>query len=802
MRRGILTFCFSSLLLAGSARAQSVRGTIRDVVSGVPIGGASIQILPSEQTVNSDRNGAFALDAPLTWPATLVVGHTGYRVARLVLATPPSSPLDVALEPVISIADRIEVTATRAREGADPISFTNVPAERVAESYWGQDPAILLSSLGPGFVAYNDSGNGIGYSYFTVRGFGQSRTRVTLNGAPLNDAESGELFFIDLADFLATAGDVQLRRGVFGLSGIGGAVDITTAAAEVEPAFTLHTGLGSYGTQRLSARFDSGLINGTWALGARYSKVQTDGYRDQSWVDMWNYYISLTRYGQRSRLRLVFFGGPEQTHLAYNGVSKAVLEGGLSGNEDRDRRYNPITYPGEIDNFTQPHYQLIHELSISANTQLTQTLYAFRGDGYYDQLRLNRSLKEYDLPNVVLADGTVIKKSDMVRRRTVGEWDAGWTPTLTHEVGSWTLSAAGELRFHEAHHVGEVTWAQYYPVNVPPDHRYYDYRVAKRSAALSLGATWRATDAVTLTGGVQLTRHQYELSRDRIKGVAFDESFEFFLPRLGAVVRLSDSVDAYINVARGMREPNLRDIYDPQDYYGARASLDPEDVIDYEAGVSARSANWRVRANLFWMEFDNAIVYAGALDDNGVPVYGNGAQAEHRGIELEGSWAPSRRLGLDATFTMSRNTFTRYRVFDWEGRSTSFDGNRIAGYPDRIAALTARTEVGPLKLALAGRHVGRFYLDNSEDNRKTPAARKEPGYVALVNPSYTVLDASMRLPLPAQLTRPLGLDALDLELRVNNLLDRTYTAFGYVDGEPLFIPAATRNYYFGFNLGL
>ncbi len=36
---------------------------------------------------------------------------------------------------------------------------------------------MLLPELAPGFLAYNDSGNGIGYSYFTVRGFGQARTR-------------------------------------------------------------------------------------------------------------------------------------------------------------------------------------------------------------------------------------------------------------------------------------------------------------------------------------------------------------------------------------------------------------------------------------------------------------------------------------------------------------------------------------------------------------------------------------------------------------------------------------------------
>ena len=69
-------------------------------------------------------------------------------------------------------------------------------------------------------------------------------------------------------------------------------------------------------------------------MTARYSKVQTDGYRDQSWVDMWNGFLSVSRLGTRSRLRFVSFGGPEQTHLAYNGVPRSVLEGGLTGDAD------------------------------------------------------------------------------------------------------------------------------------------------------------------------------------------------------------------------------------------------------------------------------------------------------------------------------------------------------------------------------------------------------------------------------------------------------------------------------------
>lgn len=788
--------------LTGSAFASEVqlRGTVMAKGTGQPVVGAKVELVEAAFSTATDPEGRFALVAAGTGAFTLKVTADGFfpLITRVTL---PSPPLTLSLEPVVSFTEKVEVTASRAQSRRDPTTFSNVPRERIEENYFGQDPAMFLASTVPGFFAYNDNGNGIGYSYFTIRGFGQARTRVSLNGAPLNDAESGELFFIDLADFLATAGDIQVQRGVFGLSGMGGAVDITTAPASQNPAFQLHLGAGSYNTQRLMVRYDSGLLAGNWAFTARYSKVTSDGYRDQSWVDMWNYFFSLSHFGERSRLRLVLFGGPEQTHLAYYGIPKSVLKGGLTGNEDRDRRYNPLTYPGEIDNFYQPHFQVISETSLAPNVELAQTFYLFQGDGYFDQFKRNRKLVEYNLPNITLPDGTIIRRTDLVRRRTVDEWDAGWVPTLTVHSGPWRWELAGEFRWHQGHHFGEVTWAQFYPPEVPPNQRYYDYQVRKVTATARAKVSYELTPKLLLAGGLGFSHHQYQLSKDRRKGVAFTDNFDFLLPQIGLLWRLGEESEAYLNLARGMREPTFRSLYDPQDYYGTRAFLDPEDVWDWEAGWSRRWANGQVRINLFYMRFANEIVWAGALDESGVPIYGNGARSLHRGLEAEASWSFGSHFGLDAALTLSRNSFTRYREYSYDGSVISYDGNRIAGYPDRLLLVTGRTQLGSLRASLTLRAVDRFFLDNTEDNRKNPELRRAPGYVPLVNPGFAVVDLSVKQQIPG--VKTLGLSGLTGELRINNLTDRRYTAFGYVDdGEPQFIPAAGRNFYLGLSFAL
>lgn len=52
----------------------------------------------------------------------------------------------------------------------------------------GQGADYVLSTL-PNIYAYNDNGTQMGYCYFRMRGMGQERMNVTLDGMPWNEAE-------------------------------------------------------------------------------------------------------------------------------------------------------------------------------------------------------------------------------------------------------------------------------------------------------------------------------------------------------------------------------------------------------------------------------------------------------------------------------------------------------------------------------------------------------------------------------------------------------------------------------------
>src|SRR5512136_2794601 len=109
MRKVILALSgfLTAVALAGAA---TLRGTVRDEATGKPVPQARVEPLGAAASASTDEQGSFSVEVPDTGSFTLAISHAGYQVTRLPFTAPPSTALLVVLEPVISVADRIEVT--------------------------------------------------------------------------------------------------------------------------------------------------------------------------------------------------------------------------------------------------------------------------------------------------------------------------------------------------------------------------------------------------------------------------------------------------------------------------------------------------------------------------------------------------------------------------------------------------------------------------------------------------------------------------------------------------------------------
>ncbi|MGH7732000.1 MAG: TonB-dependent receptor [Candidatus Eiseniibacteriota bacterium] len=725
------------------------------------------------------------------------------------------------------------VVSTTRGDSRTPVARSVLGREELQRRNWGQDTPMALATL-PGAYAYSDAGNGIGYSYLSIRGFPQRRVSVHINGVPLNDPESHEVYWIDHPDLLASTSEVQLQRGVgsalYGAASLGGSVHLETAPFAETRRANAALSYGSFDTGRLMLEMDSGRLAGGWALYGRYSRIETDGYRDQSWSKLWSYALSARRAAGAHSFRVNLYGGPEETHLAYLGVSSDHLEGRVTGDRDRDRRFNPITYAGEADHFFEPHYEFIHSWSPRPGLAFTHTLFYFDGEGFYDEQRFGRSLADFRLmawatydPTLFGADSlayyandgvaltrdaqgrVTVVNFDLVRRRWVGNRHLGWIPRMRLDHAGGALTAGGELRFHDGRHIGTVLSGRGLPPGTAPDHVFYDYHPRTLSGGLFLREEWRLAPTMRLTGDLAWRHQAYFMRGDRTDpvfhptAIRFDQRYSFGLPRLGLTWTPREGLNAFAAWSYARREPAFRDLYDAEGagslplYRGAPAGvydvplIRPERVHDFEAGASWERAGVSLSANLFRMDFRDELVYAGQFNtDLGYPILGNAARSVHQGIELAGRFerdlAAGPRVTLDANATLGDNHFVRYRETygTSPGDTVVYDGKAIGFFPATIANLAGRLDWKGAHLGADVQKVGRIHLDNTED----AAGSVRPRTVLNLSGGY-------------RLARRDG-PAVKLSVRVFNALDRRYETGGYsyFFGSTRytdFIPAATRN---------
>ncbi len=192
-----------------SSHALALTARIVDAQTGQPVPAATVRETSTQISVAADDSGRFTLENLPEGQVEISVSHIAYHpwIKRIADA---SDLAVIRLEPLIHQGQEVVVTGTRARRGESPVAFDNMTYEEIRQSHYAQDVPMLLTES-PGVYAYSDNGNGIGYSYLSIRGFTQRRISVLINGVPLNDPESHEVYWIDLPDLPENTQDIQIQ---------------------------------------------------------------------------------------------------------------------------------------------------------------------------------------------------------------------------------------------------------------------------------------------------------------------------------------------------------------------------------------------------------------------------------------------------------------------------------------------------------------------------------------------------------------------------------------------------------------
>ncbi len=679
-----------------------------------------------------------------------------------------------------SIALRtVVIQATRADERS-PIPHTNINAEKIACVYQAQDVPFLLSGV-PSLVETSDAGTGTGYTGMRIRGSDPTRINVTINGVPLNDAESQGVYWVDLPDLASSAAEIQVQRGVGmstnGAGAFGATVNLDLSRVEPEPVAVITNTLGSFATRRHSAYLGTGLLGGKIALSGRVSAIRSDGYIDRAGSELNGLHLTGAYIDDRQSLQAHLLDGKEITYQAWNGVPAQYIE------DENLRTFNTAgteqpgePYRDEVDNYKQRHFLLHYKRFLRQGLQLQLNGHYTRGKGYYEQYKAAQSYAGYGLASPVIGD-SLIAATDLIRRQWLDNYFYGSTFLLRWQVpvsfpwmsGAPVLSLGGGLNHYEGTHFGEIIWTQQF-AGIPKDYRYYDNDADKRDANLFAKMEISFGKGFTAFADMQMRGVRYRFlgyDKDR-NNVTQNAILTFFNPKMGLTYSFQKNWIAYCFWGVGNREPN-RDDY-TQSTPESRPL--PERLYDLETGVKTGAANWHVSANFFHMRYRNQLTLDGRLNDVGAYIRTNVPRSSRTGLELEASGTLFSGLMLAGNVALSKNVINEFTEFtdNWDtgGQETIIHRNTdLAFSPDIIArgeisyGILEKPNRHALSATLSGKYVGRQFLDNtSSDNTDLPG--------------YFFSDIRVNYDLMNVFGKKLG-----VIVAINNLLDARYSSNGW-----------------------
>ncbi len=780
---GMTTFSFAQF---------SITGTVRNDNNEV-LPGANVVLAGTYTGTVADSNGQFQLKNLRSGNYEILVSFIGYEKTNRVVKLDQSKEVVITLQNTGIMTEEVLVSATRAGDKT-PVAKTSVDRATIENRNMGQDIPYLLT-MTPSYVASSDAGAGVGYTNFRIRGTDLNRINVTVNGIPMNDAESHGTWFVDIPDLAGSIDNIQVQRGVGtstnGAAAFGATINLQTTTLNKEPYAEVKSSAGSYSTIKNSVAAGTGLM-GKFAFDARLSKVTSDGFIDRASSDLKSFFVSGGYYSENTILKVNVFSGFEETYQAWYGVPSAKLNNDQdemqryldhwlwSGSADENqkryddliasdaRTYNFYTYDNEVDHYQQDHYQLHFSHKFNEYLNLNASLHYTYGRGYYENYKYDQEYADYQMNAAV-----GVAETDMVVRKWLDNDFYGATYSLNYDNGLNTFTFGGGYNEYDGRHFGEVLWAQYMGDNAK-DFEWYRSKGVKKDFNLFGKYNLQMTESLNVYADLQYRHIDYNINGidDDLRDLTQSHKFDFFNPKFGLYYKPNAQNEAYLSYAQAHREPNRSNFVDA-DPNGKQPVA--ETLNDFEAGYTFRNRNYSLGANLYYMVYKDQLIQTGEINDVGSAIMVNVDDSYRAGIELMAGLKITPVLKWDVNATFSENKikdFTEYvdnwdYWYDMENEVYQYVDDKgktdLAFSPSTI--VNSQLSFQPTKslsISLLSNYVSDQYIDNSSDEDR----KLDAWFVNNLKMDYTIKGNLFK--------------EIKLHLMVNNLFDTEYESNAWV----------------------
>jgi iron complex outermembrane receptor protein len=637
-----------------------------------------------------------------------------------------------------------------------------------------------MLQLLPSVVAYFEDGLGVGNTSLRVRGTDATRINVTLNGMPLNNPESQEVYWVNIPDLNSHLQSMQLQRGVGtstnGAAAFGASLSLKTLDTRRQAYAEAATTWGSYNTLMQSVAVGSGALPYGLHFDARYSHVGSDGYIRNGKVNHQSFQAALSHVDKKQWAKLVYLRGEQHTGITWEGISPEDMETygrryNIAG-EYTDDAGNVHYYDNETDNYYSDIVQLLYSRKLTDHLALNANLSYNHGFGYYENYKTGEKYKsKFGLTNQTVND-SVYTKSDIIRRKNMDNGFYAAQLLLNYKHRKLDASAGAMYSRYAGDHYGNLLWVKYNE-NIPDNYEWYRNDALKEDVTLFVKGEYQLLQPLTAYADVQarFVRHNFDGIDDDLTDIADKNTFNFINPKAGLFARLNRHHTLYGSWAMAHREPLRADLKEAIKGGGAK-NIVPELMHDAELGYQYRHAAFAASANFYYMYYIDQMVQTGKLNDVGYKLMENVPKSYRAGIELQAAWTPSEHWKIEGNATLSRNKILNYTAYydlydasyEFVKQTTVFyKSTDISFSPDVVAAgIVTFVPVKNWNIAAIGKYVGKQYYDNtSNDINSLPAY-----YVCNLSTHYNW-------------TLKSG-GSIRLYILVNNVFNRLYCANAWV----------------------
>ncbi len=632
----------------------------------------------------------------------------------------------------ISELQEVVVNGVKAHQG-EPFAVSEIDSKELNSfSKTGKELPFLFSRT-PAVIAWSENGLGIGTTYMRIRGAGDTRINVTLDGVPLNSPEDQCVFWANMNSYSAIMGSVQIQRGIGtstnGDGAFGGTIALNTKLPSPLPSAEITSSYGSYNTAHIGAAFSTGVIKDKVIIDGAYNQTSTDGYIHGTQGNSGSYYGGLLwTVNDNIMLRYRNIGNFEKTGQAWNGVTagnddlslmngiygattgiknyKDLYNAGLGrynslyemlstnpdGSFKQDGNGNYLTQRYQMndgsywnrttDNFWQDHNILTLACKINEKLSSSLQLHYTYGYGYYSEFRYNNKLKKFGLSNFTDSQNNTIKRSDFVRKKGLGQQTYGAIWNIQYNVDRLDIRGGISAQQFQGNHFGDLTYVSNTELSdnllQNGKYRYYDSDAKKFDANTYIKADFKITDSWTAFADIQYRHVGY--STDGYNDKYIDNGNGTYSKHYLDIDKSYDFFSPKIGLNFSTDHHNAyiliaQNSREPERNNftdnGNYPSPIAERMTDIEAGYGYSSGRWYASANLYYMDYTDQFVQTGAKSDIGENLTTNIKDSYRTGIELSAGWSPLSWLSIEGNAALSNNKIQDFDevVEDWDNGS-------------------------------------------------------------------------------------------------------------------------------------